>query len=173
MYKKILVATDGSPLSDIAVSHAVSLSAALKARLVALTASEPFHLLTTEADQIADTEEEYRRHIEVRANRILDKAAEAAAASGVEMARVHIEDDHPFEGIIATAEREGCDLIVMASHGRRGLSAMVLGSETTKVLTHSSIPVLVVRAAGAPAEITAAVRPAGQAFPGSAPFPPT
>ncbi|MFG1346211.1 universal stress protein [Xanthobacter autotrophicus DSM 431] len=172
MYKKILVATDGSALSDLAVAHAVSLSAALKARLVALTASEPFHLLTTEADQIADTEEEYRRLVQVRASRILDKAAEKAEAAGVEMARVAIEDDHPFEGIIATAEQQQCDLIVMASHGRRGLSAMVLGSETTKVLTHSSIPVLVVRAEGAPAENPAAARAAGEARPDIGRLPP-
>lgn len=149
MYKKILVATDGSALSDLAVAHAVGLAAGLHARLLVVTASEPFHLLTTEADQIADTQEEYRRGAQVRADRILDKAAEAAAAAGVEIARVHIEDDHPFEGIISTARQEQCDLIVMASHGRRGLSAVVLGSETTKVLTHSSIPVLVVRAPAA------------------------
>ncbi|QRG07804.1 universal stress protein [Xanthobacter dioxanivorans] len=147
MYKNILVATDGSALSDLAVSHAVQLAAALQARLTVMTASEPFHLLTTEADQLADTQEEYRRNAQVRADRVLDKAAEAAAVAGVEAARVHVEGNHAFEGIIATAEQERCDLIVMASHGRRGLSAVVLGSETTKVLTHSSIPVLVVRAA--------------------------
>lgn len=145
MYKNILVATDGSPLSDLAVSHAVALAAALRAGLVIVTASEQFHIFTTEADQIADTEAEYRRQSGHRADAILSRAAATAAVAGIEATRVHVEDDHPFHGIIATAEAEGCDLIVMASHGRKGLSAVVLGSETTKVLTHSGIPVLVVR----------------------------
>lgn len=157
MYKKILVATDGSALSDLAVAHAVALAAALRAALVVLTASEPFHLFTTEADQIADTEDEYRRQSQRRAEVLLSRAAAKAAVAGIEAVRVHVEDDHPFHAIIATAQAQGCDLIVMASHGRRGLSAVVLGSETTKVLTHSGIPVLVVReepalAAAAPAE---------------------
>ncbi|MFS8036497.1 universal stress protein [Xanthobacter sp. AM11] len=156
MYRKILVATDGSALSDLAVSHAIALAAALRARLVILTATEPFHLLSTEADQIADTEEDYRRHMQVRADRILEAAAQKAAASGVEAARVHAEGNNAYDAIIDTAERELCDLLVMASHGRRGLSAVMLGSQTTKVLTHSSIPVLVVRAEGAAAEATAA-----------------
>ncbi|ABS67474.1 universal stress protein [Xanthobacter versatilis] len=165
MYKNILVATDGSALSDLAVTQAVDLAAALHARLVLVTASEPFHLLTTEAEQIADTEDIYRRTMQHRADRILGAAAEKAAAKGVEAATVHVENDHPHEAIIATAEREKCDLIVMASHGRRGFSALVLGSQTTKVLTHSTIPVLVVRAEAAAAEHVAA---AGHAFPGAA-----
>lgn len=164
MYKKILVATDGSTLSELAVSHAITLAATLHARLVLIMASEPFHLLSTEADQIADTEEEYRRHMQVRAERVLGPAADKAAAAGVEAARVHVEDDHPYDAIISTAEREHCDLIVMASHGRRGLSAVVLGSETTKVLTHSSIPVLVVRAEGLPAQ---AATSAARTLPGA------
>ena len=165
MYKTLLVATDGSALSDLAVAQAVDLAAALRARLVILTASEPFHLLTTEAEQIADTEDIYRRTMQQRADRVLGAAAEKAAARGVAAATVHVENDHPFEAIIATAAREKCDLIVMASHGRRGFSALVLGSQTTKVLTHSTIPVLVVRAEAAAAEHVAA---AGHAFPGAA-----
>ncbi|MDI4665479.1 universal stress protein [Xanthobacter autotrophicus] len=165
MFRNILVATDGSALSDLAVSQAVELAAALHARLVVMTASEPFHLLTTEAEQIADTEDEYRIHMQHRADRILGAAAEKAASHGVETATVHVDSDHPHEAIIATATGEHCDLIVMASHGRRGFSALVLGSETTKVLTHSTIPVLVVRAEGMPAQPVTA---AGHAFPGAA-----
>ncbi|MEP9355018.1 universal stress protein [Xanthobacter sp. KR7-65] len=146
MYKKILVATDGSALSDLALAHGVALAAVLKAGLVLVTATEPFHLLSTEADQIADTEAEYRRQMQRRAAALLERAASVAAAAGLSAMPVHMEGNHPFESIIAAAGQEGCDLIVMASHGRRGLSAVVLGSETTKVLTHSSIPVLVVRA---------------------------
>lgn len=156
MYKKILVATDGSALSDLAVAHAVALAAGLHASLVIVTASERFHIFSTEADQIADTEAEYRRQTGRRADAVLSRAADTAAAAGIEATRVHVEDDQPFRGIIATAEAQGCDLIVMASHGRSGLSAVVLGSETTKVLTHSGIPVLVVREEVAPTVQTGA-----------------
>lgn len=164
MFRNILVATDGSDLSDMAVAQGVELAAALRARMVFVTVNEPFHLLTTEAEQIADTEEEYRRRMTERADRILGVAAEKAAARDIAAARVHVEDNFPHEAIIATAEAEKCDLIVMASHARRGLSAVVLGSETVKVLTHSAIPVLVVRAEAPPAE---GVEAAGGAFSGA------
>jgi len=76
---------------------------------------------------------------------------EVAAAAGVNCDTVHVEHDHPYQAIIDMAARESCDLIVMASHGRRGVSAIMLGSETVKVLTHGAVPVLVVRAAPHPA----------------------
>jgi nucleotide-binding universal stress UspA family protein len=79
----------------------------------------------------------------------LDKVKEAAEAAGVDCEVVHVEHAHPYNAIIDIAKAKGCDLIVMASHGRRGVSAIVLGSETVKVLTHSTIPVLVYRAAHA------------------------
>ena len=79
----------------------------------------------------------------------LARVQEAAAAAGVACEVVHVEHEHPYEAIIDVAKTKGCDLIVMASHGRRGISAMVLGSETLKVLTHSTIPVLVCRTARA------------------------
>ena len=79
----------------------------------------------------------------------LARVQEAAAAAGVACEVVHVEHEHPYEAIIDVAKTKGCDLIVMASHGRRGISAMVLGSETLKVLTHSTIPVLVYRTARA------------------------
>lgn len=151
MYRNILVATDGTALSDVAVSHAVALAAGLHARLVILTATEPFHLLTTEADQIADTEEEYRRLAAQRAGHILDAAAEKAAAAGVEAARVHVESDHPHAAILDIAATERCDLIVMASHGRSWLAAALLGSETEEVLAGAAVPLLVVRPGTPPA----------------------
>jgi nucleotide-binding universal stress UspA family protein len=80
-----------------------------------------------------------------QADRILAQAAQIAADAGVEAATVHMEDDSPYQAIIRAAESRHCELIVMASHGRAGMSAMVLGSETLKVLSHSTLPVLVVR----------------------------
>lgn len=148
MFKKILVATDGSALADLAVAQGISLAAQTRAEVTFLTVTEPFHFFTTEADQIADTEEEYAALMTARAGRIIGRAMDAAGAAEVTASGVHLEDDHPHEVIMATARREHCDLIVMASHGRGGLSALVLGSETMKVLTQSTIPVLVVRAEG-------------------------
>jgi nucleotide-binding universal stress UspA family protein len=80
-----------------------------------------------------------------RASKWLAPIAEAAEAAGVSCETVHVTDNHPWQAIIATTKARGCDLIVMASHGRRALSALVIGSETVKVLTHSTIPVLVYR----------------------------
>ena len=146
MYRNILVATDGSALSGLAVDQAIDLAAALRARLVIMTVFEPFHLLTTDAEEIADTEEEYARHMKHRADGILAAAAQKAAVRGVEAAQVQVEANLPHEAIVATATRHGCDLIVMGSHGHSSLSALVLGSDTLEVLNHSSLPVLVVRA---------------------------
>lgn len=146
MYRNILVATDGSPLSDLAVDQAVGLAAALRARLVIMTVFEPFHLLTTDAEELADTEEDYARHMTHRADEILGAASRKAAAKGVEAVEVQVEANLPHEAIVATAARHGCDLIVMGSHGHSSLSALVLGSDTQEVLNHSALPVLVVRA---------------------------
>ena len=145
MYKHILIPTDGSALSREAVEYGVRLTKAIDAKVDLLTVTEPFHVFSLEVDQLEDTRESYRRHMTERATRILSEAEAVAAAAGVRYNKVHLEDDQPYRAIIRTAEEHGCDLIVMASHGRRGVSALVLGSETMKVLTHSNIPVLVYR----------------------------
>jgi nucleotide-binding universal stress UspA family protein len=88
---------------------------------------------------------EYEKHIKKHAAKILGAVADAAKAAGVACKTVQVEEEHPYQAIINTAKSNGCDLIMMASHGRRGISAMVIGSETVKVLTHSKIPVLVQR----------------------------
>jgi nucleotide-binding universal stress UspA family protein len=85
----------------------------------------------------------YAKHIKEHASKVLDDVARAAKAEGVNCTTKQVVHDHAHEAIINTAEKEGCDLIVMASHGRSGLSGLVLGSVTTKVLTHTQIPVLV------------------------------
>ena len=145
MYKHLLIPTDGSPLSDEAVRHGVALAAETGAKVCFLTVVEPFHTFSLGVDQLEETPETYGRRMQERAARILAGAARAAAAAGLSQEAIQVEDDQPYQAIIRTAEQKGCDLIAMASHGRRGVSALVLGSETVKVLTHSTIPVLVYR----------------------------
>ena len=94
---------------------------------------------------VTDTPAEYKKRIATLTVRYLKAARDAATAAGVPCEVVQVEHEHPYEAIIDTARKKGCDAIVMASHGRRGVSAVVLGSETVKVLTHSNIPVVVVR----------------------------
>jgi nucleotide-binding universal stress UspA family protein len=94
---------------------------------------------------VTDTPDEYKKRIAALTAKYLKVATDAAAAAGVPCDVVQVEREHPYEAIIDTARKKGCDAIVMASHGRRGVSAVVLGSETVKVLTHSNIPVVVVR----------------------------
>ena len=105
----------------------------------------PFHIIALEPHMVTDTLESYTARISNVAAQRLDRVKDAARAAGVECDVVHAQHEHPYQAIIDTAVRRGCDLIVMASHGRRGVSAIVLGSETVKVLTHSMIPVLVYR----------------------------
>jgi nucleotide-binding universal stress UspA family protein len=145
MYKHILIATDGSSLSSRGVEHGVELAKALQAEVTLLTVSERFHVFSMEAEQLEETRASFKEHIRQEALRTLSEAYRIAEAAGITATQIHLEDDQPYEAIIRTAEGRGCDLIVMASHGRGGVSALLLGSETMKVLTHSKIPVLVVR----------------------------
>jgi nucleotide-binding universal stress UspA family protein len=118
------------------------------AKVTVLTVLPPFHVFTTDAQMIEDTPALYKARMQQHAEEILGTVARAAQAAGVACVAcemVHVEHEHPYQAIIDTAESKGCDLIVMASHGRHGISAIILGSETLKVLTHSKIPVLVHR----------------------------
>src|SRR5262249_8631286 len=123
---------------------------ALNAKVTTVTVSEPFHIFAVNPSVVTDTPEEYKRRIAVVSAKYLEAAKDTAAAAGVTCEGVHIEHEHPYEAIIDTARKTGCDAILMASHGRRGVSAIMLGSETVKVLTHSTIPVVVVRAECSP-----------------------
>jgi nucleotide-binding universal stress UspA family protein len=145
MYANILIPTDGSDLATKAVVHGVALAKRLGAKVVALTVVPPFHTLTTDTRMIEDTPGQYHARMQKQAAQTLGAVADAARAAGVACETVQVELEHPFQAIIETAESRGCDLIVMASHGRHGISALVLGSETVKVLTHCKIPVLVHR----------------------------
>jgi nucleotide-binding universal stress UspA family protein len=146
MYKHILIPTDGSELSKKAVDQGTQLAKALNAKVTAITVSAPFHVFATEPGMVTDTPAEYKKRIAALTAKYLKVATDAAAAAGVPCDAVEVEHEHPYQAIIDTAKKRGCDAIVMASHGRRGISAVVLGSETVKVLTHSNVPVVVVRA---------------------------
>ena len=149
MYSKILIPTDGSELAEKAVKHGVALAKAVGARITILTVTRPYRpewrVVTAEEAMIEDPSAEYQARVTAEADETLRIAAEAAKAAGVACDTLQVEDDRPYKAIIDTAGSKGCDLIVMASHGRHGISALLLGSETTKVLTHCKIPVLVHR----------------------------
>ena len=145
MYQHILVPTYGSDFSKQAATHAVALAIAIKARITFVTVTKPFHIFSLEATQIEESHDSYDRHMAERAQAILDSTSAKASAAGIPVDTTHEIGEHPYQSIIHSAQERGCDLVVMASHGRGGLVAMVLGSETVKVLTHSKIPVLVVR----------------------------
>ena len=144
MYTNMLIATDGSELAGNAVQHGIALAMRIVAKVTVLTVSAPFHVFTTDLEMVLeDTAAQYQAGMQQRAEKILGAVAHLAQAAGVACETVHVEHEHPYQAIIDTAASRGCDLIVMASHGRRGISAIVLGSETVKLLTHSKIPVLV------------------------------
>lgn len=147
MFKRILVPTDGSELSGKAVTLAVGLARTHGASLVALHVFP--HLPGAEhsaaAPLLKQLEGDYELHQRERAKLILDAVAKEAAAAGVATQEFFVESEDVYDRIVEAAKQYDCDLICMGSHGRRGVAAMVLGGETHKVLTHSHIPVLVVR----------------------------
>ncbi|HEY4724092.1 MAG TPA: universal stress protein [Anaerolineae bacterium] len=146
MHRHILIPTDGSDLSHKAIDYGMALAKSVNAKVTVMTVSAPFHAFVIEPGMITDTPEQYSKRMKTLATKYFNEAKESALAAGLSCDMVHVEHDQPYLAIIKTAAEKSCDLIVMASHGRRGISAMVLGSETVKVLTHSTIPVLVFRA---------------------------
>ena len=147
MYKNILVATDGTRLSGKAVAHAIALAKALGARLTAFYASPDYPLpMYAEGAIIAPiSRREYAAICKEEAHKILGAIAAKAKTARVAFDGAHAVDSTPWRAILAAARKHRSDVIVMASHGRRGVSALLLGSETQKVLTHSKVPVIVVR----------------------------
>jgi nucleotide-binding universal stress UspA family protein len=124
------------------------LAAALQAKLTILTVTSPLHSLASDPTPVASipgAEKFVREYLHGQTNDLLATAENIAAEEGVACSTLSVEHEHPYAAIIETAQAEGCDLIVMASHGRHGISALILGSETMKVLTHGTIPVLVHR----------------------------
>ncbi len=145
MYKHLLIATDGSELAGKAVAQGLGLAKSLDAKATIVMVSEPWTSMVSGEAAIAFPIEDYERAITANANEVLAAAASAAKAKGVSCDTVHAKDQFPAEGIVDTATKQGCDLIVMASHGRRGLKRLFLGSQTNSVVTQSTIPVLVCR----------------------------
>jgi nucleotide-binding universal stress UspA family protein len=144
MYQCILVPTDGSDVTAKAVDTAIALAKALGSRVQTLSVREPFpYSAISEIQPIAP--QEYFEVQERIARQRVQQVVDACQAAGLACSAHTIEALHPYEAIIDHAREHGCDLIVMASHGRRGMRALLLGSETQKVLTHTGIAVLVVR----------------------------
>lgn len=147
MFKHILVPTDGSELSEQTVVRAVSFAADAKATITFFYAQANAPLPVFGEGALIDPTppEQYAEQARAEASRILTKAQEVARSRGVTALTDSRVSDLPYEAIIDAADRHGCDLIFMASHGRSGIAALLLGSETQKVLTHSRVPVLVYR----------------------------
>ncbi|ANQ84517.1 universal stress protein [Azoarcus olearius] len=147
MFKHILVPTDGSALSESTVARAVSFARDASARITFFYAQPDFPMPIYGEGALIDptTPEQFAKAAAQEAERILNAAKAVADASGVLADTDTLVNEVPYEAIINAADRHGCDLIFMASHGRRGLASLLLGSETQKVLTHSTIPVLVYR----------------------------
>jgi len=147
MYRHILIATDGSQLAGNAVTSGLSLAKSLGAKVSVIIVEPTFNVFSVPESQVRLMPEAFAKHaeqIKKHAASVLDRAADVAKAAGVACNKIQVEHDSPYEAIIAAAKSNGCDLIVMASHGRSGVSAVLLGSVTNKVVTHTKIPVLVV-----------------------------
>ncbi|CAN7514596.1 MULTISPECIES: universal stress protein [Duganella] len=145
MFKHILFPTDGEAPSIAAMTPCLSFAKETGARLTVLHVTEPFHVLSTRAEVLADTPEGYAVHSQERARACVERVATAARSRGVACDTLTMEHEHPYAAIIDAALQHHCDLVAMASHGRRGVQALLLGSETQKVLTHCHLPVLVFR----------------------------
>lgn len=148
MFKHILLPTDGSTLSDKAVERGIAFAKSIKADVTAIHVVPELQMAADEAfaaPMSAQFKEQFDKESRIRAKTVLDKVEALAKTAKVGFSGVVVSSDFPHQQIIYTAQKRKCDLIMMASHGRRGLSGLLLGSETAKVLTHSKIPVLVVR----------------------------
>lgn len=147
MFKHIFVPTDGSELSRLAVERAIALAKECGAQVTFFYAKPEYPVAFYGEGALIDptTPEKFAKMAQQQADEILGACAKAAAEAGVRCSTKTVTSDIPYEAIIAEATAANCDLIFMASHGRRGFGGLLLGSETQKVLTHSKIPVLVYR----------------------------
>jgi nucleotide-binding universal stress UspA family protein len=147
MFRKILVPTDGSAPSARAIKQAVRLAREQHARIVGFYVGPPW-TLPTYGEYVPPEVFSSKRHAQAvrhTARRYFGEILSAARSAGVRASCYHVMDEHPYQAIVKAARSNHCDLIVIASHGRRGLSRLLLGSETSKVLAHSPIPVMVCR----------------------------
>ena len=148
MFKHVIVPTDGTELSRNAARVAAGVAKALGAKLTVLHVIPPYSLPVSDGMYMyeqAFSPQEYRKSTEDYARKVLEDAAFEARKSDVSCETAFVTAPAPWDGIVKEAGKRGADLVVMASHGRRGIAAVVLGSETQKVLTHSKVPVMVTR----------------------------
>ncbi len=145
MFKHLLLPTDGSAGSERAIARALELARECGVKVTGLHVVQPFHLVSHDIDMVEQTRASFEANVRARGRQYLDAIERGAEELGVEVSTRIVVADHPYRAIIDTARTAGCDLIVMASHGRRGMRAVLLGSETQKVLTHGNTPVLVLR----------------------------
>jgi nucleotide-binding universal stress UspA family protein len=145
VFQHILFATDGSPASRLAAEQCMRFAGQIGARVTALHVVMPLHLFTYEPMATEELRATYRRSRDEHAQACMAPLEELARANGVQLQTEVIEADEPYEAIVRAAHDNGCDLVAMASHGIKGLKAVLIGSQTQKVLTHSALPVLVFR----------------------------
>jgi nucleotide-binding universal stress UspA family protein len=145
MFKRILVPTDGSDISKRVMQDCMKFAKGIDAEVVGLAVAPPFSAYVYQAQVLVDAESRFNDECAEYANRCLADLNAAAKEFGVKCESFYMVGDFPYESIIQTAKDKHCDLIAMASHGRKGIKGLLLGSETHKVLTHSQIPVLVFR----------------------------
>ncbi len=145
MYKHILIATDGSELAQRAVDQGLDIARLMQAKVTVITVTEPWTAAVSGEWAVAFPVEEYEKASEGNASKVLEAVQKKAATLGVPCDGVHVKDQYPAEGIVEEAKVRGCDLIVMSSHGRRGLAKFVLGSQATRVLASTTIALLIAR----------------------------
>jgi nucleotide-binding universal stress UspA family protein len=143
MFKHFLIPTDGSPLSFAALEKGLAFAKEVEAKVTIVTVVVPFPFFSADVAPSFTVRAEYEAKAREQAMTYLRDAELTARTLGVPWETLQTESEHPYKAIIAVAKERGCDLIAMGSHGRSGLAGLVLGSETVKVLTHSTIPVLV------------------------------
>lgn len=145
MFSHILIPTDGSEASKNAIRNGITFAKECGAKISGLHVVPQFHIFTYQPEMLEETRRQYALDSIAQAKKYLNDIETIAKEAGVEFDSSYVVNDYPYEAIIETARDKGCDLIAMASHGRKGLKGLLLGSETQKVLTHSLIPVLVYR----------------------------
>ena len=145
MFKHILLPTDGSALSELAIRRGIEFAKDINAQVTGFCAQPEFHVFTYKTEMLEDTRDQYAKDSRACAAENLAVIENAAKKAGVQCDTFDVINDRPYEAIVKAAEDKGCDLILMASHGRSGMNGVLLGSETQKVLAHCGIPVLVYR----------------------------
>jgi nucleotide-binding universal stress UspA family protein len=145
MFKHILLPIDGSAMSEITSQKCIILAKESGAQVIGIHVIPEFHVFSYAPAIMNDTSEQYQKDSQAYAEQVLAKVQGAADEVGVACTTLFMVNDHPYEAIVKAAKDKGCDLICMASHGRKGVKGLLLGSETQKVLTHTDIPVLVYR----------------------------